>query len=83
MSDITLCEYEDNNPPKKSCLERECNDCGVQKIEDEYSKVIEQVGDNEVKFKQWLKKDEVYVNRKNEKSISKEASPNRKQVFCE
>ena len=68
LSDITLCEYEDNNPPKKSCLERECNDCGVQKIEDEYSEVIEQVGDNEVKFKQWLKKDEVYVNRKNEKS---------------
>ena len=50
-SDLTLCDYD--NYPQQECLKRQCIDCGTDKLNQHYNKLINSHGEEEIKISKW------------------------------
>ena len=50
-SDLTVCQYD--TFPAQECLKRNCSNCGIDKISEHYSPLINSHGQEEIKTNKW------------------------------
>ncbi|XP_060560787.1 uncharacterized protein LOC132720637 [Ruditapes philippinarum] len=66
LSNLSLCPYEDI--PKRSCVDRQCVDCGTAIVVNTYEPLVQACGNSVVaKYYQWESSKESYISKDGDK----------------